>query len=101
MKQRAKQNDEIDQVYCLTSDDGHVWMHVFDTLPLPVRRRLRSSPFNCCAACLEAFVLPKVRAKHPNWSRERQLVAGIEVMEAEIRRGKKSVSKGARIRPGA
>jgi hypothetical protein len=85
MKQHTKQNYEIDQVYCLTADEGHVWIHVYDTLPVSVRRRLRNSAFNLCAACLQAYVLPKVRAKHPNWPRERQLVAGIEVMEAEIR----------------
>jgi hypothetical protein len=88
MKQRTKQNDEIDQVFCMTADAGHVWMHVFDTLPLPVRRRLRNSAFNLCAACLEAFVLPQVLAKHPKLSREKALFAAVEVMEAEmIRRG--------------
>jgi hypothetical protein len=78
-------NDEI-QVFCLTSDEGHVWMHSYDALPAPVRRRLRNSPYNCCAACLEAFVLPKVQSKHPNWPREKALFAAIEVMEAKIRR---------------
>jgi hypothetical protein len=81
----AKQNDEIDQVFCMTADEGHVWIHVYDSLPLTVRRRLRNSPFNVCAACLEAFVLPKVQAKHPNWSREKALFAGIEIMEADVR----------------
>lgn len=83
----AKKNDEIDQVYCLTADAGHVWIHVFDTLPVLVRRRLRSSPFNVCPACLVSFVLPKVRAKHPNWSHEKLLLAGVESMEAEVRKG--------------
>jgi hypothetical protein len=87
----AKQNpNDEEQVYCLTADEGHVWIHTYDTLPVAVRRRLRNSPFNICAACLVAFVLRKVRAKHPNWSREKLLVAGIEVMEAEIRRGKEA-----------
>jgi hypothetical protein len=85
MKQRAKQNYEIDQVYCLTANAGHVWIHVYDTLPAPVRRRLRNSPFNLCAACLEAYVLPEVQAKHRSWSREKALLAGIEVMESKMR----------------
>jgi hypothetical protein len=83
----TKQNDET-QVFCMTSDEGHVWMHVFDTLPVSVRRRLRNSPYNCCAACLEAFVLPKVQAKHRGYSREQALLVAVEVMQAEIRRGK-------------
>jgi hypothetical protein len=86
----AKQIDEIDQVYCLTADAGHVWIHTYDTLPVAVRRRLRNSPFNVCAACLEAFVLPKLRIKHPNWSREKLLLVGIEEMEAEVRKQVKS-----------
>lgn len=81
-------NDEIDQVFCLTADAGHVWMHTYDTLPVSVRRRLRNSHFNGCAACLLSFVLPEMQAKHPNWSREKLLFAGIEEMEAEVRRRK-------------
>jgi hypothetical protein len=84
-KSMKKQNNEIDQVYCLTADQGHIWIHAYDSLPLLVRRRLRNSPFNICAACLEAFVLPEVQAKHPNWSREKLLVAGIEIMETKVR----------------
>jgi hypothetical protein len=79
-------NDEIDQVYCLTADDGRVWIHVFDTLPVAVRRRLRNSPFNLCAACLVTFVLPEVRSNHPKLSREKALFAAIGVMEARVRR---------------
>jgi hypothetical protein len=36
------------QVKCLTADEGHVWMHRFDSLPLAVRRRLAESRFNIC-----------------------------------------------------
>ena len=84
----VKQNDEVDQTYCLIATGGHLWMKdFFDTLPVPVRRRLRSSPFNICPACLQVEVLPKVRAKHPNWPREKLLVASIEIMESEVRKG--------------
>jgi hypothetical protein len=41
------------QVRCLTSDEGHVWIHTYDKLPPPVRRRLAESAFNLCAACLD------------------------------------------------
>jgi hypothetical protein len=75
MKQRVKPNDE-----------GHVWIHTYDSLPPPVRLRLRNSDFNVCAACLLAYVLPEVRAKHPSWPREKLLIAGIEIMEAEVRK---------------
>jgi hypothetical protein len=55
-----------------------------------VRRRLRNSPFDICAACLEAFVLPEVLAKHPKLSREKALFAAVEVMEAEVRKSNPS-----------
>jgi hypothetical protein len=84
----VKPNGEIDQVYCLTADQGHTWIHVFDSLPVSARRRLRSSAFNICAACLVSFVLPKVKAAHPSWSHEKMLVAGIEIMEAQVRKKK-------------
>jgi hypothetical protein len=57
----------------------------FDQLPVRVRERLRSSPHNLCAACLTAFFLPKVRAQHA--TRTRALLAAIDIMEAEVRRG--------------
>jgi hypothetical protein len=90
MKQRAKQNGKIEnQTKCLINTEGHIWMQgYFDTLPLPIRRRLRGSPFNICPACLVTEVLPKVQSKHPSYSREKALFAAIEVMETEIRRGK-------------
>jgi hypothetical protein len=56
-----------------------------DTLPLSVRRRLRDSPFNLCPACLVTEFLPQTRRRHH--SRERALMAAIELMEAEVRRG--------------
>jgi hypothetical protein len=85
-KSMKKPNNEINQTYCLIATGGHLWMEeYFDNLPVPVRRRLRSSPFNICPACLQTEVLPKVRDKHPNWSQEKLLVAAIEVMESEVR----------------
>ena len=81
----AKQ-DEILQVRCYTADRGHVWIESYDALPPVVRKRLRNSPFNLCAACLVMFVLPKVRRKYP--TREKALFAAIEIMEAEVRKDK-------------
>ncbi len=87
-KGKTKGDDEM-QVRCWTADEGHVWLHVFDTLPPPVRQRLRSSPFNLCPACLVCFFEPQVRKKQPGLSRERALLAAIELMEAEVRRENK------------
>ena len=87
MKQRAKQN-EINQTYCLIATGGHLWMEgYFDTLSASVRRRLRSSPFNICPACLVVEVLPKVWATHPGQSHERALLMAIEIMELQVRQG--------------
>jgi hypothetical protein len=41
------------QVKCLTSDEGHVWIHCYDRLPPTVRRRLATSAFNICPACMD------------------------------------------------
>ena len=85
---RAKQHgDGEDQVECWTTDAGHVWIHYYDALPAPVRRRLRDSVHNLCPACLVVKFLPKVQSKHPGYSREKALLAGIELMESEVRRG--------------
>jgi hypothetical protein len=86
---RTKQNDEIDQVFCLTGDQGHVWIHAYDALRPVVRRRLRTSRYNLCAACLTTYVLPEIRRKHPNLSREKLLFAAIESMELEVYKGDK------------
>jgi hypothetical protein len=64
--------------------------HYFDGLPLVVRQRLRNSPFNLCAACLTTEVLPKVRRQHPNYTRVKALLAAIEAMETEVRKGEVS-----------
>ena len=54
-------------------------------LALLVRQRLQASPFNLCPACLVTKFLPKLRRKHPNYSRQKLLFAAIEVMEAQLR----------------
>jgi hypothetical protein len=41
------------QVKCLTADEGHVWIHYYDKLPAPVRRRLANGRYNICPACME------------------------------------------------
>jgi hypothetical protein len=50
MPQRRGRDEK--QVLCLTADAGHVWIHYYDRLPPPVRRRMAESPFNICAACM-------------------------------------------------
>ena len=91
MSGSKKGSDEsVLQVKCLTNDEGHVWISSYDKLPATVRKRLRDGPFNLCAACLKAFVLPKVRRQHPNYTREKALFAAIEVMEAEVRKESRS-----------
>jgi len=83
-------NGEINQTKCWIATGGHLWMKgYFDTLPLPVRQRLRASPFNLCPACLVTEFLPKLHCKHPkNTPREKLLLAAIEDMEREVRKGK-------------
>jgi hypothetical protein len=83
---RAKQNDDVNQTFCLIATGGHLWMRgYFDDLPSPVRRRLRVSPFNLCPACLQTEVMPKLRRRHPTYSRDKLLFAAIEVMERQVR----------------
>jgi hypothetical protein len=84
----GKDKTEI-QTFCLHGTGGHLWMRGhFDVFPAKVRQRLRHSNFNLCAWCLEIEVLPEVQRKHRNWSRERLLLAAIEVMEAKVQQGK-------------
>ena len=79
--------EDVLQVKCFISDEGHVWISSYDKLPATVRQRLRNSPFNLCAACLMAYVLPKVKRRHPNLTREKQLFAAVEIMEEQVRKG--------------
>jgi hypothetical protein len=77
--------DEINQTKCWLATHGSLWMRrYFDTLPVAVRRRLRNSPFNLCPACLVTEFLPKVKGRR---SREQALLAAIEIMELQVRRG--------------
>jgi len=41
------------QVRCTTFDEGSVWIHGLDKLPLSVRRRLANSRFNICPTCVD------------------------------------------------
>lgn len=70
----------------LTGDEGHVWIRHYDTMPPAVRKRLRSSAFNICPACLESYILPELKAKHPRLSYEKTLFKAIECVEAEFKR---------------
>jgi hypothetical protein len=77
----------INQTKCWVATEGRLWMQdYFDALP--VRQRMRASPFNLCPACLVTEFLPKLRRKHPNTPREKLLFDAIEVMESEMRKGK-------------
>jgi hypothetical protein len=74
MTQRATLEGE--QVYCLTSDEGHLWIHCYDALPKLVRQRLAASPFNICAACLDIAV--RERARSPTATAYLATIAEIE-----------------------
>ena len=89
------QTDDVDQVRCWTSDEGHVWLHYYDTLPPRVREYLRDAPFNLCPACLTAVFLPKVP---PEGTREQRLFKAIAVMEAAVREGGPSIRPSIRRR---
>ena len=85
-RSRSGDADEVNQTKCWIATSGHIWMKgYFDNLPVSVRRRLRDAPFNLCPACLVTEFMPKVRARYP--TRELALMAAIEIMEAEVRRG--------------
>jgi hypothetical protein len=87
--------EDVLQVKCLINDEGHVWISSYDRLPATVRKRLRDGPFNLCAACLECFVMPKVRKKYPTHSREQQLLIGIAAMEIEVRKDAVKAERGS------
>jgi hypothetical protein len=81
MKQGA-----INQTKCWIATSGHIWMEgYYDSLPASVRRRLRNAPFNLCPACLVTEFLPRTRRRYH--SRTQALMAAIELMEQEVRRG--------------
>ena len=84
---RQPSDDDVNQTKCWIQTEGHIWMEsYFDTLPRAVRRRLRDSPFNLCAACLVTKFAPQVKSQHREYSREKAFLAGIEMMEAELRK---------------
>jgi hypothetical protein len=84
-------DDDVLQTKCWISTEGHMWMEGFyDELPHDIRRRLQLSMFNLCPACLVTKFAPQVRSQHPGYSREKALLAAIEVMEAELRSGRSS-----------
>jgi hypothetical protein len=47
---------EGEQVKCLTSSEGHVWIAAYDYMSPRVRARLAYSPFNICPTCLRIEV---------------------------------------------
>lgn len=40
------------QGLCLMQEEGWMHMDAYDDLPPDIRQRLRDSPFNLCAACV-------------------------------------------------
>jgi hypothetical protein len=84
---KRQKDDDEEQVVCWISSAGHLWMTgYYDHLPLSVRRRLQASPHNLCSACLVTEFLPKIRARHPGYSREKALLATVEAMEKLVER---------------
>jgi hypothetical protein len=81
-KQRTAHTDGVDQILCLTSDGGHVWIHYYDRLPPIVRKRLREAAVNVCPACLVCTILPEVKERHPDWSNAKALLASVDQMQA-------------------
>jgi hypothetical protein len=56
-----------------------MWMHSYDLLPAPVRRRLAASRHNICAACLEIEAARgRSRRRSPTIERYFALIAAIE-----------------------
>jgi hypothetical protein len=47
-----RSSTEAQQVRCLTGDQGSEWIHGYDELPAPVRRRLAESVYNICPTCI-------------------------------------------------
>jgi hypothetical protein len=85
---RPRGDDSVNQTKCWIATHGWMWMeNYFDDLPVAVRQRLRNSPFNLCPACLVTEFLPEVRRRHGEYTREKALLAAIEIMESELRKG--------------
>lgn len=45
------------QGVCLVATEGHRWMSYYDKFPPDVRKRLQSSTFNLCAACVTERII--------------------------------------------
>ena len=52
MMRRRGSSLEAQQVRCLTGDQGSEWIHGYDKLPSPVRRRLAASVHNLSPTCV-------------------------------------------------
>jgi hypothetical protein len=80
------------QVKCLISSEGHLWMrNYFDRLPAAVRKRLATSRFNLCVACItiEAEQIARRRGLKPS---DKIYVETIETIEREMDRANKERS---------
>jgi hypothetical protein len=87
-RRRRGSDNEINQTKCWIATHGWMWMEgYFDTLPRSIRQRLQSSPFNLCPACLITKFLPEAQSCHREYTREKALLAAIEFMESELRKG--------------
>ena len=71
-QRRTPKTKPVLQTHCLIGLSGHLHMGVYDELPDKVRERLRTSPFNLCAACVNEGRSDYMRT--------------IERMEKELRR---------------
>ena len=67
---------EGEQVYCLTADEGHRWIHVYDQFPSAVRKHMASSTFNLCPACVE--IMAKAQTRRPSVDTYFAVIAEIE-----------------------
>ena len=69
------------QGLCLVSSEGFLHMDEYDQLRPEVRKRLRESPYNLCAACVN-----DAAEKFPdNNSGELDYITAISSMEQQIR----------------
>jgi len=65
-----------DQILCLIASDGWQFMPDYDALPAIVRRRLASSRYNLCAACVE--IEARTRARSPTVKTFLEVIVAIE-----------------------
>src|SRR5262245_27088165 len=81
MMRRRGSTHEAQQVRCLTGDQGSVWVHGLDKLPLPVRRRLAGSVHNICPTCVDIETKRTARERglrRPTVSLYLEVIAAIE-----------------------